>query len=776
MTFLNPTVCSFFKPTYLSPSWIWLLAALLAFIGGPCLAGDTLSAKTSNPDTLTAYANSYRFSVDQQAHLTGNVTLHYQEFTIESDEAHLDNNAQTAQFNGNIQLMSPAMGVSGDTAEVNLKNNDYNLFPADFWFTDSPGNGHADQLHLLQGEKIELKNGTYTTCDPSNPEWSVAGHRIQLDPESGWGEATHMRLNVQEVPVAYFPYFRFPIDDRRQSGLLYPAINNLAEPDIGLPIYWNIAPNFDWTFTPRQIGGRGTMIENEWRYLTEPAPNHRQRGQVFIGHLSTDNGFDNLNRTQFQWQHEGTWTQAKHSVQAQVRYNYLSDNNYLDDFGNSLLDTTQTFVPREAALTWQNSQQQASLRLERLQTLDESIATTNLPYRRLPELNWQHFGLNLGPIVWSNQLNYVYFEQPDATLTPYGHRVHWLSDVSLPKYALWGFFNPTIRLQQTEYRLPNPPDDQENQSRTIGTFILDSGLFFEREFSTPNKDWLQTLEPRLYHTYTPYRAQQNLPNFDASSLTFGWEQLFRPNRFSGFDRIGDTHQTTLAVTQRWLSSNTTNTTNTQSSDSSPQTRYELTAGQIIYHKDRELSLDANTPNDTTLSPLVLTGTAFPKQNWRAEKALTWNSETNHLDEGYFGVGFQKANTNAIPTPAPRAQPLISPPMLLNLGYRYNALSAVKQSDFSFVTPLNQRWALLGRWLFDLDARQTLEQISGFRYESCCWRTNWTYHRRIRTQNDLASNSENQYRIMIEFELKGLARVGSQLQNLLQNSIPGYGFE
>ena len=62
----------------------------------------------------------------------------------------------------------------------------------------------------------------------------------------------------------------------------------------------------------------------------------------------------------------------------------------------------------------------------------------------------------------------------------------------------------------------------------------------------------QTLEPRLFYVYVPYRNQDAIPIFDTALADFNYAQLFTENRFVGGDRFGDANQVTLALTSRFL--------------------------------------------------------------------------------------------------------------------------------------------------------------------------------------------------------------------------------
>ena len=79
---------------------------------------------------------------------------------------------------------------------------------------------------------------------------------------------------------------------------------------------------------------------------------------------------------------------------------------------------------------------------------------------------------------------------------------------------------------------------------------VDGGLVFERDWKVAGTSFVQTLEPRAFYVWIPYRDQNLLPNFDSAEDDFDSAQLFSVNRYLGNDRIGDATQMTLAVTSR----------------------------------------------------------------------------------------------------------------------------------------------------------------------------------------------------------------------------------
>jgi LPS-assembly protein len=87
---------------------------------------------------------------------------------------------------------------------------------------------------------------------------------------------------------------------------------------------------------------------------------------------------------------------------------------------------------------------------------------------------------------------------------------------------------------------------------TLPTFSLDSGLVFERDASYFGRSFRQTLEPRAFYVYTPYRDQSLLPNYDSGSNDFNFATIYTENAFGGHDRISDNNLLTLGATTRLL--------------------------------------------------------------------------------------------------------------------------------------------------------------------------------------------------------------------------------
>ena len=93
---------------------------------------------------------------------------------------------------------------------------------------------------------------------------------LEIDPKAGMATARNATLGGG-VPVFYLPWMTFPVGDQRKTGLLFPSIGSDTRGgvDITTPIYFNLAPNYDATYSPRYIGERGLLHQANGRWLND---------------------------------------------------------------------------------------------------------------------------------------------------------------------------------------------------------------------------------------------------------------------------------------------------------------------------------------------------------------------------------------------------------------------------------------------------------------------------------------------------------------------------
>src|SRR5699024_9086899 len=260
----------------------------------------------------------------------------------------------------------------------------------------------------------------------------------------------------------------------------------------------------------------------------------------------------------------------------------------------------------------------------------------------------------------------------------------------------------------------------------------DAGLTFERRLGSGR---VQTLEPRLYYLYVPYREQAHYPDFDTRDLTFGFSQLFHYNRFSGPDRQGDANQLTLALTSRLLDAE------------DGFSRLEASIGQIVYFRDLRVQLDDQAVETRGRSATVAEMTWRPARRLALQAGLQWDDEASETEVARLGLNWQGRDARQ-----------------LALGYRFRR-DRVDQADLRFRYPVTGQLNLIGRVTYSFEENETLEMLGGLEYDSCCWSLRLTAREWVRNRE-----SDKRTAFFLELELKGLGSVGRAPYQLFSDAL------
>ncbi|GGD07012.1 LPS-assembly protein LptD [Halopseudomonas salina] len=765
-------------------------AQIASYCGGAYVEPPREGRDDATPfDQLPIYASadSSRFEQGTQTGtLEGDVLLSQGRLQAQSNLASFDQPNNQILLDGNVRLRDQGVLVTGDKASMQIDSGEARIDQVNYVVHDARARGTAAKLMRRDDAVIVLTEGTYTTCEPGENTWALHSDDIELDREKGWGEARHVTLRVKDVPVFYTPYLYFPLDDRRQTGLLAPSMSNSTDngTELVTPYYFNLAPNYDATLYPRLMSRRGLQMEGDFRYMRP------DELTVLSASFLDDREYDE-NRWLYGVNHEGGLASR---IVTEVDYTNISDPFYFQDLNSSLDTRSGTFVNQRAAVTYRGDSW--SLR-GTLHAYELATIASLTPYQRLPQLRlngsnylagsgfkldyraeYSYFDRDLenGTITGEDGIT---FAEPDENLVGLqratGHRVSVSPAISYPWRNSWAFVTPGARVQSVYYdlefddRAADPFDydgADTNPSSTIPVASLDAGLYFDRDTSWFGNSLRQTLEPRAFYLYAPYKDQSDQPLFDTNANTFSYNSLFRDDRFSGNDRTGDANQLALGVTSRALETNGLE-------------RARASLGQVFYFEDRRVQLLDNqgtSAEDETESSSAYAAEAMYRINqaWRVRGNVLWDPDNSRNGAGSLIANYQPGNGK-----------------VFNAGYRYrnrintfdsltgNFLSdldqRIDQSDLSFMWPLNPQWSVIGRWQHDFAGDRTLEAFGGLEYDSCCWKLRFInrywldYNERESVANDTGNTG-----IFLQIVLKGLGSVtGNRVESLLDEGIPGY---
>jgi LPS-assembly protein len=722
-----------------------LIPACLLLTATFAQAADELSCQTSlgrplavdsplrevvldNPETIQLEAGAIEAQLGDNAaaSMTGGVLLRRDDKIAGAETARFDPELRALFLEGGVRYEDPGTQILSQSAEFGYDVGRIRFEGAEFSLAASNARGAADELEINRDGQLMLNGVEYTTCPPGSEDWLLQGRSIVIDTREGVGSARNMRLRFKGVPILYLPYISFPISDARKSGLLTPEIGSTGRSgnQIRVPIYWNIAPNYDATITPRFLTSRGLQLETQFRYLTE-----QNEGSLTADYLANDDIL-NESRHQVRFSHR---TVFDNGWRNRIHYRDVSDSQYFEDLGGSLSVSSITHLDRNVRFDYYSDRLAVFAQLQDHQTIDDAILPEEEPYRRLPQLRI-NADLPASILKFAIESEVVNFDR-DVGVT--GWRFNAAPSVAIPVERPGWFFTPAIAYDYTRYDLDNTlPGEDVDPSRSVPVSSVDMGLVLERAMANTGR--IQTLEPRLLYVNIPYRDQDGLPVFDTIRPDINLVQLYRKNRFLGVDRIGDTEQISVGVTSRVLDVTTGRELMT------------ATIGQTRYFDDRRVVLPGMPVATLERSDYIAEVRFLLFRNVNFDFGHQWGATDSGTTQSEARLQYRPASNK-----------------ILNVAYRYRR-NSLEQGDLSWSWPVARRWNFVGRYNFSFRDQEALEQFFGLEYESCCWGLRLVSRRHISTRDGTRDSS-----IGLQLVLKGMTSVGTAADKLLERGILGY---
>jgi LPS-assembly protein len=756
------------------------------------------------PDDHHIYIDSDGGTADDSgATASGRVVVRQDARSVSADSLHYDRDLDKITMIGKVDFLDPKLRVRSASGSYETAGS-ASFDQANFQLMDRNGRGFAKDIHLDPEGKIEFKQVRYTSCPVGIEDWVLQAAVIDLDTKRQEGVGRHVTMRFKDVPIFYTPYISFPLGDERKSGILFPSFGHSGSNgyELEVPYYFNLAPNYDLTVTPGVLSARGVQLAETFRYLTSSS-----HGTIDATFLPNDKQRDS-DRSYFRFTDV---TDFKPGLRLDTDIAAVSDSNYFVDFAVGSDQTSVTYLERRIDLLYYDEIWQIRTQLQNYQTIDISVPAVPgddaRPYSRVPRIQANALyplgDTNFQFVFDSEAVNFL------REVGPTGGRLNLAPELRWSARGPGYFFEPAVGYDFTQYDLADAGVGLPSKpTRSLPYARLDTGLIFEREAGSKGQR-TQTLEPRMVYSYVPFRNQNELPVFDSGIPDLNLTELFRTNRYVGFDRIGDANQLALAVTTRLF-------------DHVSGTQYlSATIGQIRYFSIPQVGLpllpgDAGFQLPTAelralsvqpgMNPLAVPGAlvtqrgqfvaypgqyqynqfpggrafglpaqafatsqtgqgnpAFPASDIVGEVALSgykhlsvnldyqWNPYTSQTEKSEISVQYRP-----------------DPSRVVNLGYRFQE-GIFKQYDGSFAWPISDHWNAVGRWVYSLqDPRQTIERVAGIEYKSCCYRIQLVQRRYVTNRDGGLDTS-----IALQLELTGLSSVGKREDTFLERSIRGY---
>ncbi len=445
-------------------------------------------------------------SQDKNVVATGNVTLRQRGATIRADRVDYFGDDQTAIATGHVRLEREGDVASGPTLTYHLDTETGEMETPTLEFPKKPerrvaSRGRAERALLEAEQKSRLIKAEYTSCVAPRDDWFIRVSELDIDGSRNVALASHTTVYFLGLPILYSPYLSFPLDNKRRTGFLAPTFGTSGKSgfEASLPYYWNIAESMDATLTPKTFTKRGLQLGAEFRYL-EP----KFSGQL-DGEFLPNDKIAERDRYFLGWRHvHQLWTGWTASVNAQK----VSDDDYFRDLTTKIALTSQTNLPRDARLDYNDDTWSATARVLGYQTLQDPLRLVPIPYNILPQLLASGARQNVYGFDWQVAGELSNFRHP---VLPNGQRFIVYPTLSFPMRQSYGYVIPKIGYHFTRYNLSDNAVGLESDSRAVPISSLDAGLFFERPMTWGTRAFLQTLEPRLYYLNVARRDRLQFP-------------------------------------------------------------------------------------------------------------------------------------------------------------------------------------------------------------------------------------------------------------------------
>ena len=737
---------------------LWLVFFLLPQLSS---AEDLVREKQSSEifqESVEIEGDSLETLLDRKMKAKGNAILKKGNKTIKAEVIEYDQISEKLITQGNTSIDLEKISLSGTKLNYRLSDQTGKMEDVTFNIKSDKKEetivqkgiqvtkryydfrGDAKAIFFEGENKTKLESSRLTTCEVDSNDWYIKSKNMEIDTKKDQVKASHASLDFKGVPIFYMPSTSFSLNKNRQSGFLSSTFGTTSKSgfEFRVPYYFNISPNMDATLTARYLGKRGPLADGEFRYLTE---NYSGINQLQYMNHDQSSGQDNRYFLKLNHQHQfGRGWSGSYDLQK------VSDNTYFSDLATMIQVTSVVNLPQRVNLNYSGDIWKLNLLTEKYQTLTDA---SNSPYQRLPQVNlsgkkdYDNFTLDL-------KSQWTLFERDDKFASTFteaqkitGSRFTMTPAITIPLTSEYGYIKPKVSANIRSYNLNNSPDN--NKDIVTPIFSLDSGVYLDRNINFLNQNYTNTLEPRLFYVYIPYKDQSVLPNFDSGLADLNMQTLFYENQYNGQDRINDANQLTASLTSKFL-------------DKNGKERLSAIIAQRYYFEDRRVFGNDLTEAKKANSDIFMGASAKLPNSLNLDAMFQFDPTSNNLLRSTLGSRYNP-----------------EPGKMLNVSYRLIDNIIDNNQDLEVFNaagqwPLGNRFYSIGRYNYDLKSSQTIEVLAGLEYDGGCW-----VARSIFDRISLPTSPNPNYAFFIQLELNGIGSIGSdanKLNNFLYRNVPG----
>jgi len=528
------------------------------------LTASLLSAQSGTRARFSA--DEYTKKTDEdKVILTGKVNIVKNNTILKADCVELDTKTEDFKATGKVSYVGDRLKITGTEIDGDL--NSPKGFIKDGKIVSGIDVFEGREIHRLTKADFTLKEGRYTSCANTPPDWRMYGNDIDITTEE-YAHLTDVVIEVFGVPTVYMPYLVLPVKSKRQTGFLPPRFGFGVDGfNIHEPFFWAMTRSQDMTFTLGHYGNRGTKEGVEFRsmYAEESFTNmyyFHIDDQMFAKTVVDGQPLNVKNRYGFKMGQEFKFFE---NTYAKMKALYASDSNVPRDFSEEMEGRAEPSLESKLVVMTHSKNfaytGNASFYEDMLSKNPLSSGNTQL--QRLPELTVSLAKTKFSEFMFEGDVSYLnvyrsgkpfddsnnngYYEDGEFIRT--GQRVDFYPRVSMPITSRFFRITPQVGARYDYYMLPVNGDASRAYFDFKTDLTSEISSVYKRDHDKRYRALKHIIQPIITYELVPPVKQTNHPFFNTSADS---------PMFDSIDKKGRASIVTYGITNRLLAKYITN--------------------------------------------------------------------------------------------------------------------------------------------------------------------------------------------------------------------------
>ncbi|EJX02292.1 Organic solvent tolerance protein OstA, partial [gut metagenome] len=341
---------------------------------------------------------------EEQLHLYGQAEIRRAGTVLKGDRITYTQATDEVQAEGNAKISRLGATFSGPSMRFKITPRTGAMNDAEYEYAPRNLRGCAKNIRFMSGDTTTFDEAKITTCKRDDEAWFITMNKLEIDEYDQTASGTGAVLNFMGLPIIGTPWFAFPISQERRSGFLVPTygMSSTRGLDLTIPYYFNIAPNYDLTLTPRVMSKRGVMLDTQARFL------YNDFSTVVDYSYLPDDRITKENRSSVHVDSQ----YRKDRLSARVNYNRVSDDDFITDFSGNIRESSETVLPQDYSVRYDETYWNTAINVQKNQTLDVNGIHSTKPYERVPQIVFNGYNGNWNGFELNTTLDATRFESP----------------------------------------------------------------------------------------------------------------------------------------------------------------------------------------------------------------------------------------------------------------------------------------------------------------------------------------------------------------------------